>query len=299
MRLINIIINKIERLISKVILSNIENINLKNSSIEQRLLSEYYQIYSIQSSSNKKLSDVGWKVYSQSNEDGILHYIFSIIGKVNKKCIELCAGDAKECNTINLILNDFWVGLLVDGNQDNVKKGKTWLRKHPSTYVYPPKFICQWITKENINQIIQENGFDGEIDLLSIDVDGVDYWLWEAINVVQPRVVVIEYQQHLGPNKSLSIPYSADFNAWTYPVSGWLPNYAGASLKALNKLATKKGYRLIGCNNYCFNAFFIKSDILAPSLPTVSVESCFQHPRAQWSIENRFTTVEHLEWVQI
>jgi hypothetical protein len=243
--------------------------------------------------------EVGWKAYSQTDEDGIIHFLFSILGTTNKKSVEICAGDATECNTINLILHRGWTGLLVDGNAGNVERGKQWLSKHPNTYVSPPVFACEWITKHNVNDLLEKNGFAGEIDLLSIDIDGVDYWLWKAITVANPRVVVIEYQQHLGPERSWTIPYSDDFNAWQHPVTGWLPNYAGASLRALNKLAAEKGYRLVGTNNYCFNAFFVRNDLGQDLIPAVPVENCFDHPRAQWSMQNRFQTVAHLPWVEV
>lgn len=77
---------------------------------------------------------------------------------------------------------------------------------------------------------------------------------------------------------------------------GWLPNFAGASLSALIKLGRKKGYRLVGTNGLAFNALFVRDDLLADIVPTVSADSCLMHVRVLWSIENRSKTVEHLPW---
>jgi hypothetical protein len=268
--------------------------------VQEKILTQLYRTKAETGAHLPDLKEVGWKHYSQTDEDGILHYLFSVLGTTNKKSVEICAGNAKECNTINLIANHFWNGLLIDGNPNNVKEGKNWLDIYPKTYVYPPEYICKWITRDNINQLIEEKGFNGEVDLLSIDVDGVDYWLWEAIDCISPRVVVAEYQQHLGPDRSWTVPYKEDFSAWDHPTEGWLPNYAGASLAALTKLANKKGYKLVGCNSLCFNAFFVRRDVeKSELLKEVEVKDCFFHERAKWSMQKRFASISKMEWVEI
>jgi hypothetical protein len=245
------------------------------------------------------LSEIGLKVFSQTDEDGILLYIFSIIGTVNKRSVEVCAGDGIECNSANLIINHGWDGLLVDGNKSLVKRGQEFYQTNPHTYVYPPKFVHNWITRDNINSIIKNNGFEGKIDFLSIDMDGVDYWIWEAINVIEPRVVVVEYQDILGPEKALVVPYSDNFNAYEYPTTLGSPNFCGASLRAFTKLANKKGYRLVGCNRVGYNAFFIKNPFGQNEIPEISIEECFKHPHVLWGMKERFPTVEHLPWVEV
>jgi hypothetical protein len=194
------------------------------------------------------LKEVGFKAFSQTDEDGMLLYIFSIIGVANKTCVEVCAGAGIECNTANLLINHGWHGLLVDGNEANVRHGQLFYQRNPFTYVYPPAFVHSWITRDKINQLLSNNGFEGEIDLLSIDLDGVDYWIWDAIKVIRPRVVIVEYQDILGPDRSLTVPYSDNFNANDYPKINGMLNFCGASLPAFVKLAKKKGYRLVGCN---------------------------------------------------
>jgi hypothetical protein len=128
--------------------------------------------------------DVEFRCYSQNGEDGILHYIFSLIGTTNKKSVEVCAGDGIECNSANLIINHGWVGLLFDGSENNVTIARQFYSKCQETYFYPPTLVHAWITAENINELISSHGFCGEIDLLSLDMDGVDYWIWKAIEVL-------------------------------------------------------------------------------------------------------------------
>lgn len=243
--------------------------------------------------------EVGFKNFSQTDEDGILLYIFSIIGSTNQKCIEICAGDGIECNTANLIIHHGWTGLLIDGDKKNVLNGEQFYRTHPNTRIFPPRFLHAWITRENINQIIQVNGYEGDIDLLSIDIDGMDYWIWDAIEAVKPRVVVIEYQDILGPEKSLTVPYKADFNAYIYPTTAGMPNFCGASLPALVKLGRKKGYRLVGCNRYGYNAFFIKDSLEKEKLAEIKAADCFTHPKVVWGMKERFPTIKEYPWVEV
>ncbi len=243
--------------------------------------------------------EVGFKIFSQADEDGILLYIFSLIGTTGKSCVEICAGDGRECNSANLIINHGWNGLLIDGNKELVEKGREYYGGNRHTYVYPPTFIHAWITKSNVNEVIRSGGIEGDIDLLSIDVDGMDYWIWESIHVINPRVVVIEYNDILGPNETITVPYSENFNAYVYPTTRGMPNYCGASLAAFTKLAKRNGYRLVGCNRYGYNAFFIKNSIGDALIPEVPIETCFTHPKVLWGMKDRFQTVKDFPWERV
>jgi hypothetical protein len=245
------------------------------------------------------LSDYGFRAFSQADEDGILLFIFALIGSGSKRCVEICAGDGRECNTANLIINHGWHGLLVDGNETLVRTGRDFYAQGRSTTIYPPVFVQAWITRDNVNEIITGNNFAGEIDLLSLDMDGVDYWIWEAITVCKPRVVVLEYQDILGPVRAVTVPYSDDFDAWQYSTTDGMPNFCGASLAAFVKLARKKGYRLVGCNRYGFNAFFVRNPLGEKQLPEVDVESCFKHPKVLDGMRNRFPLVQGMPWMEV
>jgi hypothetical protein len=225
-----------------------------------------------------------------------LLYIFSLIGSRSKTCVEICAGNGIECNSANLIVNHGWTGLLVDGNEKLVQEGREFYSKHRDTFSCPPKVVHAWIDRETVNDLIAANGFVGEIDLLSIDLDGVDYWIWEAIETIQPRVVVAETQCIWGAERSLSVPYRRDFNA---PLIQGFGVYSGASLPAFVRLGRRKGYRLVGAQALGFNAFFVRQDIGANVLPEVSAESCLDRPFVRWAIENLLPLVRDREWVEV
>jgi hypothetical protein len=246
-----------------------------------------------------RLSDVGFQVFSQTDEDGILLYLFSVIGTHNKTCVEICAGDGIECNCANLIVNHGWHGMLVDGNAKSIKRGREFYRKHRSTRIFPPQLVHAWVTRGQVNELIRQHGIDGEIDLLSLDLDGVDYWIWEAIDVVRPRVVVLEYQDIIGPERALTVPYSDDFDAYKYPKTEGIPNFCGASLPALVKLGNRKGYRLVGCNRYGYNAFFVRRGLGEPEIPEAPVADCFTHPKVLQGMRERFPTVKDYPWVEV
>jgi hypothetical protein len=269
------------------------------NAVDQQLLRLKYQDLVRDGKPLPPISDTGFKVYSQTDEDGVLWYLFAVIGTNGKSCVEICAGNGAECNSANLILNHGWHGLLFDGDSANVETGRRLYSVSRHTYVYPPRFECAWITRGNVNELIRSNGFAGEVDLLSLDVDGVDYWLWEALEVVTPRVVVVEYQDILGPDRSWTVPYADDFSAAKYPTTDGMPNFAGASLPAFVKLARRKGYRLVGTNRYGYNAFFVRNGLADQSLPEADAAQFFRHPKVVEGMARRFPLVKDLPWVEV
>ena len=150
-----------------------------------------------------------------------------------------------------------------------------------------------------MNDIISKNGFEREIDLLSLDMDGVDYWIWRALRAVAPRVVVVEYNDIIGPERALTVPYSDAFSARDIPHTPGSPAFVGASLPAFVKLARTKGYRLVGCNRYGYNAFFIRDSLGEKEIPEIDIRDCFRHPKVLSGIKERFPTVKNLPWVEV
>jgi hypothetical protein len=233
------IITKMKKRIMDYLFSDLFEQYDKTSCVHQELqvlISNKYHEMRKNDDKLPEFRDIGFRLFSQNDEDGILLYIFSIIGINNFTCIEICCGDGIQCNTANLIVHHGWNGLLIDGNKDLITRGTEFYNKCLDTLIFPPKLINAWVTRENVNKLIEGNGFSGEIDLLSIDMDGVDYWIWDAISCISPRVVVVEYHNILGPDRSISVPYKPDFNCYDNP-----PDYLGASLKAFVKLGRKKG----------------------------------------------------------
>lgn len=195
------------------------------------------------------------KVYSQNGEDGVLESIFAAIGLTNRFFVEFGCDDATECNTAYL-LEQGWQGLLMDGGG---------VSRNPRATIQR-----EFITAENINSLFRKYNVPEAFDLLSIDIDGNDYWVWQAITY-RPRVVVIEYNAHVPPEESKVIVYDAGFR-WNGS------DYFGASLRALKELGEQKGYRLIHCERTGTNAFFIAADVLPPSFAPRPLEAIYRPP---------------------
>ena len=199
---------------------------------------------------NKKcLEYYGFKVYSQNDEDGIIEEIFNRIGTTNRVFIEFGVENGLECNSHYLLFKG-WRGLWIDGgNGEEIQE-----KFAPVIANGQLKFLQTFITRENINELFIAGGVTGEIDLLSIDVDGNDYHIWEAINVVKPRVVIIEYNAKFPPNCDWKMAYNKN-HIWDGS------DCHGASLKALELLGRKLGYQLVGTNFTGVNAFFVRQDL--------------------------------------
>lgn len=268
----------------KFLIFKIRNRFYPSSQIDQRYLYHYYSDCARQNSL-PKLKDTGFRVFSQFEEDGKLLYIFSVIGMENKIFIEIGSDDGINSNCANLAFNFGWYGLFIDGNLTSIKRGKKFYRKYPHPWSYSPKFLCAQVKRENINNLIENEGFIGETGLLSIDIDGNDYWVWDALEIVSPKVVIIETHSEFGYN-NIVVPYDPD-----YFFPGKHPVYHGASPVAMTKLANKKGYRLVGANELGFNFIFMKNGIADNLIPEVSVESVLQHP----SVKEGFTTFDEIK----
>ena len=139
------------------------NLQAKNSpqvKINQRMLFNYWQC-SITQGHRFPLSDTGFRVYSQFEEDGILLYIFAAIGAKNKTFIDIGSGDGINSNCANFAVNFGWRGLFLNGNPANIERGKKYYANNPDTSLYPPSFVHAFIQRENINELIRDNGFAG------------------------------------------------------------------------------------------------------------------------------------------
>ncbi len=243
--------------------------------------------------------DVGFDVYSTTNEDGILLYIFSLIGTTNKKCVDIGSGSVMGSSVANLIMNQGFTGLLVDGNPRNIEIAKEFYLTQIEDCLTPPTLISAMVTAEGINGLLEKHEYTGEVDLFCLDIDGVDYWIWKALEIIQPRVVVVEYQDLLGPTHAWTVPYNPSFSVADYPVNKENNNYCGASLQAFVKLGRQKGYRLVGCNKGGWNAFFMRDGVGEDFFPEVSVQCCLQSSWNQYGTEHRFPLVKDMEWVEV
>lgn len=199
------------------------------------------------------IQDAEFSVFSQWGDDGIIQYLIHTIGITNKTFIEFGVENYREANTRFLLINNNWKGLVIDGSDKNIQ----FIKNDAISWNYSLNAVAKFITKENLNSLIENNGFKGEIGLLHIDVDGNDYWLWESLNIVNPEIVIMEYNSVFGNKSAISVPYKADF----YVTNEHFSNlYFGASLKAMEHLAIQKGYTLVGSNSNGNNAYFVRND---------------------------------------
>lgn len=211
------------------------------------------------------LIDNEFRVFSQWGEDGIIQMLLRHIEIPNKIFIEFGVENYTESNTKFLLVNDNWAGLVIDGSSENICS----IKKDTIYWQHNLKAVHAFIDQDNINNIIAENGIKGEIGILSIDIDGNDYWVWQAIEVVNPAIVIIEYNSKFGKDKAVTIPYDPSF---VRSEAHYSMLYVGASLKALYKLGKTKGYAFVGSNSAGNNAFFVRRDLKPSCIKELTVE---------------------------
>jgi len=219
----------------------------------------------------ENIHDAEFKVFSQFGDDGILQYL---INQTNPEChtfIEFGVQDYSESNTLFLLQNNNWSGLIIDGDEQIVSN----IRSRDYYWRYDLTAVGAFITRENVNQLFRDNGFSGEIGFLSVDIDGNDYWVWEAIDSVNPVIVTVEYNSVFGPQYPITIPYDPTFIRTKEHFSNL---YWGTSLKALCLLADKKGYAFVGCNSNGNNAHFVRNDKIG-KIPVLTVEEGYVESR--------------------
>lgn len=209
-----------------------------------------------------------FQVYSQWGEDGIIQWLLRNVPVNNRVFVEFGVEDYAESNTRFLLVNDNWSGLVIDSSATNIAK----LRQDPVYWRHNLKSTCAFVTRENIDFLIAAQGLEGRVGLLSIDLDGNDYWIWNGITRVDPMVVIVEYNARFGPHRAVTIPYDPAFSRNTAHYSCV---YYGASLAALALLGKRKGYALVGCNSAGNNAFFVKRDRLSHAVIERSPSEAF------------------------
>lgn len=205
-----------------------------------------------------EFAEHGFKVFSQWDEDGLIQFLIACCDIPNNTFVEIGVSDYTEANTRFLAFNDNWSGLVIEGDAASVAaiKSADWYWR------YAVNAVHSFVTAENINETLIANGMTGDIGLLSIDIDGVDYWIWKAIEAVSPRILICEFNGIYGAEAAVTVPYAPDFDRMRRHYSGI---YAGASLRALVRLGKVKGYTFVGTNIGGNNAFFVRDDVFAKS----------------------------------
>lgn len=217
------------------------------------------------------LHEVEFRVYSQFGDDGIIQWLVARLPSLPKRFIEFGVEDYTESNTRFLMASRNWSGLVMDGSPVNIAR----LRARKWFWRYGLTALACFVTCENVDTLIAEWAGREPVGLLHIDVDGNDYWLWDAVKCISPGIVIMEFNAVFGEYRTITIPYAADFHRFAAHYSG---QYAGASLSALTHLAGLKGYALIGANSAGNNAYFLRRDLLNDDLVEVPVTRTFVRP---------------------
>lgn len=260
--------NYLKKVIAKLkkVLSTISNTNERFDEVK---INQGIILSSLnESKTTSNLKDYEFKVFSQQGEDGIIQHLTKSIEIKNKTFIEFGVGDFFESNCRFLLMKDDWKGFVIDGSKSNIQRVK-------NSYFYWKHHlnaIDKFITKENIEDILAKSGFENDLGILSVDLDGNDFFILEAINNFNPRILICEYNPYFGGSRKITIPYQADF----YRTNAHHSNlYWGASLAAMSYLANKKGYSLVGTGTQGSNAFYVRNDLLNEKVKVLSIEAAY------------------------
>ncbi len=217
------------------------------------------------------LGETEFRVFSQFGDDGIIQYLIHRLHPLPDSFVEFGVENYRESNTRFLLVNNNWRGLVMDGNRESIH----YIQRDEIYWRHTLVARHAFIDRDNIDELLRDAGFSGEIGLLSIDIDGNDYWVWDKIDIVRPIIVIVEYNSIFGPDLAVTIPYDSKFDRHRAHHSG---QFWGASLSALTSLANQKGYALIGCNSAGNNAYFVRNDKI-DKLPVVSAGTAFVDAR--------------------
>jgi hypothetical protein len=219
----------------------------------------------------RRLERHGRKVWSQCDEDGIIEEIFRRIGVAAHTFVEFGVSNGRECNTLKLLVEG-WRGLWMESSDRLCET----IRRIFAARLAEGQLEVQQasVTAENIDRLLTASRVvaAGELDLLSIDIDGNDYHVFEAIRCVRPRVLVIEYNGKFPPPMDVVQPYDPS-HAWDGS------DYGGASLQAIANLAARRGYRLVGTSIAGVNAFFVRADLAAGHFADADISALYNPAR--------------------
>ena len=251
----------------------LENIDHKLAKADHLQIDDYLQRHLFNNpryQADDKLNRFEFQAFSQFGEDGIIEEIFRRIGTTNQYFVEFGVETGVETNTTYLLYKG-WKGLWLDGSDENINTIKQNFSKAFAKGNL--NAIQGFITAENIEQLFQKGNVPVEFDLLSIDIDRNDYYVWDAIRHYQPRVVIIEYNSIFRPGCEFVVDYDA--NAMWDGTSN-----TSASLESLYQLGLKKGYKLVASTFSGVNAFFVREDLIKDKFTgPFTAENHFESPK--------------------
>ena len=283
------------RFLSKLLFNN--DVELLQGQIQKNIETQF--IYSVKNNIKifDNLKDAGFRCYSQFEEDGIILYLLTCIGKKTRSVVEIGCGNGSECMSANLIINHGYKGYLFDGDRKNVQAAEKFFKSQKNCLLGQPTIKHAWITKSNINKLLENISSTGEVDLLSLDIDGNDYYIWDSISVIRPRICVFETHNIIPSDLAITIPYTDNFYALD---KGEVDSeFRSASLLAMVKLCRKKGYTMVGSHKHGFNVFFVRDDLLNNLLPRPTIYEIHDNESTKIARNSRWPLVKNHPWVNV
>lgn len=225
------------------------------------------------------IKEAEYKIYSQFGDDGIIQYLINKLDIKDKTFIEFGVENYRESNTRFLLENNNWSGFVMDGSPKNIEQIET------SSFYWRHDLMAKsaFITADNINELILNAGFTGNIGILHVDIDGNDYYVWKAIDVVTPSIAIIEYNSVFGKERAITIPYDPNFQRTKAHYSNL---YAGSSLLSLIDLSKEKGYSFIGSNSAGNNAYFIRKELVG-EIKEISIDEGYEESKFRESRDRK------------
>ena len=219
-----------------------------------------------------------FSVFSQNGEDGVLDFLIERIPQIERSFLEIGTDDYSECNTRFLARHRHWSGVFVDGNRKRVEIFEREARRWELDVTPVAKFV----RPDNIESLIAESGLGTSFGLLSLDIDGNDYWVLDAMKEARPAIIVVEYNSLFGPTADVSVPFHADFQRTKAHHSNLI---FGVSLEAATRLLRGRGYALVHCESAGVNAFYVRSELLPSGISERSAAEAYVPTRVRQALD--------------
>lgn len=248
----------------------VENLSGQSEKMEKLLINQGQVLASLSKVKDSKLfREFEFSVFSQNGEDGLINFLTSTIEIPNKTFVEFGAGDFLESNCRFLMASQNWVGFVMDGSDKNIER----LRTAPWFWKHQLEARAAFVNAENIDDLIGLSEFPNDIGIISIDLDGNDYWVLMGMKKTKATLLICEYNPYFGPDRKITIPYDPNFQR-----SPDTNLYYGASLAAITEAANRKGYSLVGTTSKGSNAFFLRNSSIPEGFSLPSVTECYVYP---------------------
>ena len=242
------------------------------------------------------LDQVGFSRFSEFEEDGHLLYLLTLAGATSRTVVEISSQDGRVCMATNLLVHHRWRGFLFDGDPVFVAEGRRFFASHPATRSAPPVMRAEWFTRDNVNDVLSAAGVPDEIDVLSLDIDGNDLYLWSAMKT-RPRILICEFNNAVPSGLAVTIPYRPGFSFTALPADQAM--FRSASLAAFVAVGRRKGYRLVGMNALGFNAIFLRDDVLEAEMPEIPASALDDNPAAEEMRRRWWPRLSQLGWIEV